>query len=104
MYFSNVKLPDKLRIAQENGSLVIFAGAGISMPPPSNLPSFNKLACDICGLASLEHGKEDQLLGEHAHNGTDVHRVAARLLSNPETRPTVGRGDEGDRGLVSQFG
>jgi hypothetical protein len=30
MIFSNVRLPDGVRIALENGTLVIFAGAGIT--------------------------------------------------------------------------
>jgi SIR2-like domain/Domain of unknown function (DUF4020) len=88
MIFSNVRLPDAVRIALENNTLVIFAGAGISMPPPSNLPSFNGLACEICGLESVTLGKEDQVLGKWKRNGTDVHLVAARRLYNSQTHPT----------------
>ena len=88
MIFARVRLPDQIRIALEEGRLVIFAGAGISVPPPSNLPSFNGLACQICGLTSVPPGKEDQVLGKMARNGTDVHAVAARILYHPKTRPT----------------
>jgi len=88
MIFANVRLPDAVRIALENGKLVIFAGAGISMPLPSSLPSFNGLAREISGLKEVEFGKEDQVLGKLAHNGTVVHLAAAKRLYNQDTHPT----------------
>lgn len=87
MIFADVRLPDQLRIALEEGRLVIFAGAGVSVPPPSNLPLFNGLACQICGHP-VPPGKEDQLLGKLARNGTDVHAVAAKILYHPGTHFT----------------
>lgn len=45
MIFADVKLPDEIGVALETGKLVIFAGAGVSAPPPSKLPLFNELAC-----------------------------------------------------------
>ncbi|HUR47841.1 MAG TPA: hypothetical protein VMZ27_18295 [Candidatus Saccharimonadales bacterium] len=65
MIFAGVRLPDQIRIALEEGRLVIFAGAGISVPPPSNLPLFNGLACRICGEIPVTSGKEDQVLGNN---------------------------------------
>jgi SIR2-like domain/Domain of unknown function (DUF4020) len=99
MIFSNVRLPDGVRIALENNTLAIFAGAGVSMPPPSNLPSFNGLAREICGSESIQLGKEDQVLGKYKRNGTDVHLAAARKLYNPQTRPT-----EAHKQIVRIFG
>src|ERR1035438_5586933 len=87
MIFADVKLPDEIRIALEEGRLVIFAGAGISIPPPSNLPSFNGLAREICGFP-VEQGKEDRALGKQARGGTDVHSAAARRLHNSERHQT----------------
>lgn len=87
MIFADVRLPDEIRIALEEGRLVIFAGAGISMPPPSNLPSFNGLASEICGFP-VEKGKEDRALGKIARNGTLVHPAVARRLYNSKTHPT----------------
>ena len=81
MLFSGVRLPDQIRIALEEGRLVIFAGAGISMPSPSNLPSFNGLVCQISGFTSVAFGKEDQVLGKLASKGTEVHTIAAKSLS-----------------------
>src|SRR5450759_1055537 len=87
MIFADVRLPDEIRIALEEGRLVIFAGAGISMPPPSNLPSFNGLASEICGVP-VEQGKEDRALGKAARNGTLVHPAVARRLYKSKTHPT----------------
>jgi len=87
MIFANVRLPDEIRIAREEGRLVIFAGAGISTPPPSILPSFNGLACKICGRP-VEKGTEDRALGKQTKNGTDVHLAAAQILYNSKTFPT----------------
>ena len=98
MIFADVRLPDELRIALEEGRLVIFAGAGISVPPPSNLPLFNGLASEICGFR-VPQGKEDRALGKQAGMGTDVHSAAARRLYNPKTHFT-----EMHRQLLRVFG
>ncbi len=52
MVFRGVKLPDQLKIALEEGRLVVFASAGISVPEPFGLPSFNDL---VHGLAAQKH-------------------------------------------------
>ena len=39
MFCDPLNIPDELFAAQEEGELVVFAGAGISMDFPSNLPS-----------------------------------------------------------------
>ncbi len=44
-----VELPSDLVDAQRDARLVIFAGAGVSMGPPSNLPDFSKLADELAG-------------------------------------------------------
>lgn len=48
----DVDLPQALIAAQREGRLVIFAGAGVSMGPPADLPSFEDLAVQIAGGAS----------------------------------------------------
>jgi SIR2-like domain/Domain of unknown function (DUF4020) len=88
MIFANVRLPDDIRIALEEEKLVVFVGAGISVPPPSKLPSFNGLAEEICGKP-VPLGKEDQELGKLVDKRTDVHAYAAKRLFNSQTRPTV---------------
>src|SRR5271169_4291941 len=87
MIFADVRLPDNIRIALEEGRLVIFAGAGISMPPPSSLPSFNGLAREICGVP-VDNGKEDRALGKAEQNKVLVHTAVARRLYNSKTHPT----------------
>lgn len=47
----DVDLPQALVAAQREGRLVIFAGAGVSMGPPANLPSLKDLAVQIAGGA-----------------------------------------------------
>ncbi len=42
--FGEVDFPPAILAAQSEGKLVVFAGAGVSMPSPSDLPSFWKLA------------------------------------------------------------
>jgi hypothetical protein len=88
MIFAGVRLPDQIRIAFEEDKLVIFAGAGVSLPAPSNLPSFNGLVRQICGQPSVQSAKEDQVLGKLARNGTDVHAAAAKILYHSKTHPT----------------
>jgi len=47
----DIDLPQALVTAQREGRLVIFEGAGVSMGPPANLPSFEDLADQIAGGA-----------------------------------------------------
>lgn len=88
MFLNGVQLPEAVRIALEEDRLVIFAGAGVSCPPPSNLPLFNGLAAEVCG-EPVERGTEDRRLGEYKRKTrADVHALAARLLCNPTTKHT----------------
>ncbi len=89
MIFSGVKLPDEIRIALEEDRLVIFAGTGVSIPPPSSLPDFNGLARQIIGSKDVQSGREDRVLGKSDRDGTDVHVAAAKILYNRETHPTA---------------
>ena len=67
---------------------MIFAGAGVSVPSPSNLPLFNGLASQICANRPVTAGHEDGVLGKLKHDGTDVHTAAARILYSEHTKPT----------------
>ena len=51
MLIKTVDFPEPLLEAQRNGSLVIFAGAGVSIPPPSNYPDFKGLANQVAAGA-----------------------------------------------------
>jgi hypothetical protein len=90
MIFGGVRLPDKLMTALRENRLVFFCGAGVSFPPPSSLPMFDRLACQIAGVEQLPpNEKEDAFLGELARNKKmNVHEMAARILLNRESAPT----------------
>ena len=77
-----IEFDDCILDSLRNNQLVIFAGAGVSMGQPSNLPSFWKLTCDIAqgtGLTPTE--PLDRFLGDLDHHNVNVHERATKLLS-----------------------
>ena len=81
-------IPKKLLDAIENDDLVVFAGAGVSIPEPSKLPNFKQLALDISKNTPLKINEEkhiDRFLGKIAdlyNNPYYVHnQVFERLRS-----------------------
>lgn len=84
-----IEFDDRIINALRDNSLVIFAGAGVSMGAPSNLPSFEKLASSIAGYAEVASDPIDRYLGQLKHTGVPVHERAARLLSHPNSAPNV---------------
>lgn len=86
-----IEFDDCILDALRDDRLVVFAGAGVSMGPPSNLPSFWKLTCDIAhntGLAPSESEPLDRFLGRLHHRNVAVHQRAADLLSFAGSAPT----------------
>lgn len=86
--------------AIRDGRFVVFAGAGVSMGPPSNLDSFWTLADKVArgtGLAPEE--PLDRFLGVLQHKGVAVHQRAVELLSPAGSAPT-----ELHRDLIRLFG
>ncbi|KIL36212.1 hypothetical protein SD71_09705 [Cohnella kolymensis] len=85
----DINLPDEIIAAQKNGELVIFAGAGISTPPPSNLPNFEQLAIDIAqGFIRYDSAMSiDTFLGKLHSRNIKVHEKAIELLTSPESKP-----------------
>ncbi len=91
MNINGVTFPTSLLNALRNGRLVVFAGAGVSMGPPANLPDFPKLARQIAegtGQAINEGETEDRFLGRLNEAGTAVHHRAAELLQMNYPAPT----------------
>lgn len=77
-----IEFDDCILDSLRNNQLVVFAGAGVSMGPPSNLPSFWELACDIAkgtGLTPTE--PLDRFLGQLHHSNVNVHERSTQLLS-----------------------
>lgn len=90
MLFDTLKFPEAVLAAQDAGELVIFAGAGISMGPPSGLPSFIALAETIAQrrLKPREKLQLDHFLGQLKTEGRDVHSLAVQALNRPNSSPT----------------
>jgi len=90
MLVKGIDLPEILLRAQETGELVVFAGAGVSCPRPSNLPLFDGLAIQIgenSGVNKDEREPADHYLGRLKQKGISVHERAARILVNDITKP-----------------
>jgi NAD-dependent SIR2 family protein deacetylase len=90
MRIGQMDVPEPLLEAQRNGSLVVFAGAGVSMTPPSGYPSFEDLARQIAEGSALDREEDeppDRFLGRLQNVGTRVHERARGLLSLPSSRP-----------------
>ena len=91
MKVSDVEFPDSLLSALRDGSLVVFAGAGVSMGEPSGLPDFKSLAKEIArgtGQDLDEEESEDRFLGRLHDEGKKVHELAAQTLVSGQPQPT----------------
>lgn len=86
-----VNLPESLVDDQRSGKLVVFAGAGISVDPPSNLPNFKQLATQVSGgvLVREEHEPIDRFLGRlEKKQGSQVHLRIWDIISDSNSKPT----------------
>lgn len=88
MRFEGIEFPHSIIEAQEQGELAIFAGAGVSMPAPSNLPNFNDLANQLAnGTATLQQGEAfDRFLGKLPES-LNIHERTRTLLLSPDSKP-----------------
>lgn len=94
MWLGSVDLPQDLIEAHQQGNLVIFVGAGASMGPPSNLPSFVGLTKEIAADAGVDfdptRDQPDAILGRaDAHPLMDVHGRMASKINDPTSRPNA---------------
>ncbi len=91
MWISGTDLPEELVSALIDDKLVVFAGAGVSMNPPSNLPGFRNLACQIAREAGVAEPAEnepiDWFLGKMESKDFNVRDRVQRILGAPESRP-----------------
>src|ERR1039458_9489325 len=88
--FGEVDFPDAILKAQSEAQLVVFAGAGVSMAPPSNLPSFSTLAEQLAYRTSKPLDKEplDQFLGRLPED-LKVHERTRSILADPASKPNT---------------
>ncbi|EEL50267.1 MULTISPECIES: DUF4020 domain-containing protein [Bacillus cereus group] len=87
---SEVEIPDELFDNLEQGRLVLFVGAGVSMKGKSNLPNFDDLVDEIAEALYVEKRENtephDYYLGKVAKT-KDVHQVAQNLVNLKNSKP-----------------
>ena len=91
MKITGIQFPAPMLAALRDHTLVIFAGAGVSMGEPANLPDFSELAgCIAAGTGeSIEDFEpEDRFLGRLHLRQVDVHLRAEQELSKRNPEPT----------------
>ena len=91
MRIGGVDFPEALLNALRDRRLVVFAGAGVSMGPPANLPDFRELTRQVAegtGCSIGEYEPEDRFLGRVKATGPKVHQIAARRLQQNDPQPT----------------
>jgi Domain of unknown function (DUF4020)/SIR2-like domain len=91
MRIRQVDFPAAVLDAQRSGHLVIFAGAGVSMDPPSNYPDFDALAARVGGDLHPKQENEaiDRYLGRLVGIGVTVHEQVRAILSSPDSSPNA---------------
>ena len=92
MKIAGVDFPDPLLNALRDGRLVVFAGAGVSMGAPADLPGFRRLAEQVAegtGQSVGEAESEDRFLGRLKDRGIDVHQRAAEILQRNDPEHTA---------------
>lgn len=97
MRFGEVDIPQELINARREGDLAVFAGAGVSVGPPSNLPGFDELvrcvAEDTPGVDPEERKEKrfDRFLGElhRGGEGVNVHEIVHREIGRRKSAPTT---------------
>jgi hypothetical protein len=88
MILGNVDFPSSLVDAATNGKLVIFAGAGVSMGAPANLPSFEMLAKDIASGFGREPKKPlDQFIGSLSSDESVLQKATITALQKIDSEP-----------------
>src|ERR1022692_4053448 len=94
MILDPLDIPDELLEAQEQGRLVVFAGAGVSRGAPSDLPDFKGLAAHVAKgtrlekeLSKHEH-RLDRFFGELSRDDVDIQHLVRERIGNPASQPT----------------
>ena len=89
MKFGNVEIPATLIDSLKHNRVIVFAGAGVSMATPANLPDFVTLTRKILNLDDNEKfDNPDQKLGEGFDQGVRIHEQCIRVLNQNSPQPT----------------
>jgi hypothetical protein len=93
VHFADVEIPDELLRAQRDGNLVVFAGAGVSIPSPSDLPTFEDLVRELAVSSGAElHPNElpEIYLGRLARTTQyPVDREVANIIGRSTSKPSA---------------
>ncbi len=88
--FGSIKIPQPVLEAQRKGNLVVFAGAGVSMGAPANLPSFPDLIAKIERQTARRKEEEltfEEYLGRLDDEHVDVHQITKEIISDDASEP-----------------
>ena len=91
MRIAGIDFPISLINAIRSETLVVFAGAGVSMGPPANMPSFAGLVAAVAQATSVERlpdETEDRFLGRLEDSGVEIHDIVGRILRSYGESPT----------------
>jgi hypothetical protein len=93
MKIGDLEIPKTLLDCHREGRLVVFAGAGVSIPPPSDLPSFLGLTESIAEgsrftLTNDEKSELDRFLGKLEREGVEIRKLTKRILTNSKSKPS----------------
>ena len=61
MWFRDIEVPQRVVDAHRAGTLVLFVGAGASLDPPSDLPSFEGLVAEIAAASREQSSGIEQV-------------------------------------------
>lgn len=88
---NNINIPNQIIDSIENNKLVVFAGAGVSMGHPTNLPNFNDLTSEIARGAYKKfdpiNDTPERFLGELESDCVPVQKMASDELSKHDLQP-----------------
>jgi hypothetical protein len=86
MRFGDVEIPADIVDAHAAGRLVIFVGAGASMGPPSNLPSFSDLTKRVRDESELT-----DVIGDLANESLDEVMLCTPAEGHLYQTPSIAR-------------
>ena len=91
MILGRVQIPTEVLTAWEEGNLVLFTGAGISIAPESGLPGFEDLAFQVARtVGSWLDPKSAEWRGQ-LDTFMDVHRLVQGIVTRQGSKPRESR-------------
>ncbi|MYG93973.1 MAG: DUF4020 domain-containing protein [Acidimicrobiia bacterium] len=86
-----VEVPDELISTHAEGRLMLFVGAGVSVDPPSELPTLQTLTEKLCTESQESLPTDgitlDKKLGLLKEKGVNIHQRVKNIIDSPESKP-----------------